>query len=82
MKKKTLLVVVLTILATAVVYFVTSRGDGGLVGPTLQVREQSSPAPTPAPTPAVPKTFQFDSSTDLKVEWEKVNPQVLDADFE
>lgn len=29
-----------------------------------------------------PKTFQFDSATDLKMELNKVNPQVLDSDFE
>lgn len=40
------------------------------------------PTDTPAPTPNAPKTFKFDSSTDLKAELEKVNPQVLDSDFE
>ena len=39
-----------------------------------------APSETPAP-PQAPKTFQFDSSTDLKAELEKVNPQVLDSDF-
>lgn len=38
--------------------------------------------PTPVSTPNAPKTFQFDSSADLKMELEKVNPQVLDSDFE
>lgn len=40
-----------------------------------------SPTPTPLP-PQAPKTFKFDSSTDLKQELEKINPQVLDSDFE
>lgn len=42
--------------------------------------------PTPTPKPAVvsnaPKTFNFDSSTDLKLELDKVNPQILDSDFQ
>ncbi len=40
-----------------------------------------APSETPAP-PSAPKTFKFDNSTDLKVELEKVNPQILDSDFE
>ena len=39
-------------------------------------------SPTPASTPKYPKTFKFDRTTDLKMELEKVNPQVLDSDFE
>ena len=57
---------------------------GGLVGPTFIqqiISQQPSPTPAPSPTPNAPKTFQFDSSTDLKMELEKVNPQVLDSDF-
>ena len=41
----------------------------------------ASPIPTPLP-PQAPKTFKFDSQTDLKAELEKVNPQILDSDFE
>ena len=41
-----------------------------------------APSETPSPTPDVPKTFKFDSLTDLKAELEKVDPQVLDSDFE
>lgn len=41
-----------------------------------------APVPTPVPTSNVPKTFKFDNSTDLKVELEKVNPQILDSDYE
>ncbi len=42
----------------------------------------STPTPMPLASPNAPKTFQFDSSTDLKAELEKVNPQILDSDFE
>lgn len=41
-----------------------------------------TPSSTPVSTPNAPKTFHFDSFTDLKAELEKVNPQVLDSDFE
>lgn len=41
-----------------------------------------TPSPTPLSIPNAPKTFQFDSSTDLKTELEKVDPEVLDSDFE
>lgn len=44
--------------------------------------ETTTPAPTPVPTPNAPKTFKFDGSTDLKMELDKVNPEVLDSDFE
>lgn len=40
--------------------------------------------PTSVPTsqlPQAPKTFKFDRSTDLKSELDKINPQILDADF-
>ncbi len=43
--------------------------------------ESVSPAPTPAPS-HIPKTFNFDSSTDLKTELNKVDPQISDSDFE
>ncbi|MBI2017690.1 hypothetical protein HYS92_01420 [Candidatus Daviesbacteria bacterium] len=79
MKNKILLVAMLTILAAIAVYFVTGQKDLSLVNP------KSSPVTAPVSTPAppnAPKTFQFNESTDLKVELEKVNPEVLDSDFE
>lgn len=43
----------------------------------------ASPGFSPSPTPvSTPKTFQFDSTTDLQKELEKVDPKVLDSDFE
>lgn len=84
MKKKILFVIMLTILYAIAYVFVTSKKEG-LVGPKLiqQItRQQVAPTPASVITPDAPKTFKFDSSTDLKVELEKVNPQVLDSDFE
>lgn len=60
------------------------KNNGGLVGPAVMqqvTNSQPTSAPTPAPTPNAPKTFNFDSSTDLKAELDKVNPQILDSDF-
>lgn len=54
--------------------FAASKNEKGLVRPTF--------VPTPVATPNAPKTYFFDSSTDLKQELEKVNPQIFDSDFE
>lgn len=50
-----------------------------IITPKKQSGFLPSPTSTPAPTP---KTFKFDSSTDLKKELESISPQVLDSDFE
>ena len=57
----------------------------GLVGSNFIqqiIHQQPIPTPVPVASPNAPKTFNFDSSTDLKMELQKVNPQVLDSDFE
>ena len=74
MKNKAIFLVVLTVLTTIVVYSVTNKQQ--------ITHQQPTPISTPVPTPNAPKTFNFNSSTDLKAELEKVNPQVLDSDFE
>ncbi len=54
-----------------------------LINPMGQVNNLvsiSTPVPNPSPTPT-PKTYNFDSSTDLKKELDSINPQVLDSDF-
>jgi hypothetical protein len=80
------------IFATALIFLsivafwsiVKNTVNGKIVGSALlqQKSTQATPAPTPLPTPNAPKTFTFNSSTDLASELEKVNPQVLDSDFE
>lgn len=44
-----------------------------------EVKTPVNPALEVSPTP---KTFQFDSSTDLGKELESVDPKVLDSDFD
>lgn len=46
-----------------------------------QPKSASTPTPTLAP-PVAPKTFKFNSKSDLEIELKKVNPEVLDSDFE
>lgn len=80
--KKTIMIVVLVILAVAVLFFINNKNGGKLVSPVSLQAVKSSPTPMPLATPNAPKTFQFDASTDLKQELQKINPQVLDSDFE
>lgn len=83
--KKTLLMVALTIFATIVVYFVIGKESVSLMGPGFMqqiIHPKPSTTPVPVSSPNAPKTFKFDESTDLKMELDKVNPQVLDSDFE
>lgn len=84
-KNKISIIFIIVIIFIAVILFLTQvektktlvNPGGLLTGKT----ESLAPAPTPAP-PNAPKTFKFDSSTDLDAELEKVDPQVLDSDFE
>ena len=83
MKKSFLVVIGLIIFS--LILFIDSKKQGGMIGPSFMqqgAHQESTPPPTPAPTPNAPKTFQFDSSTNLKEELDKVNPEVLDSDFE
>lgn len=86
-KKITIIGIIIIVVLGFLVFRLTPLGwqaktlfsPGGLLG-GKQV--EITPNPTPIPTPDAPKTFKFDSSTDLKAELDKVNPQVLDSDFE
>ncbi len=84
MKKSYLLIIVISIsLILLTIFILTPQGwKARLVNPMGQGNQNYDAISTPAPTPNSPKTFNFDSTTDLKVELEKVNPQVLDSDFE
>lgn len=68
------------IIFTTIIIFITvitiifSRREASVA----PVSPSAISSPTPSPTP---KTFQFDSSTDLNKELDNVNPQVLDSDF-
>ena len=84
MSKKIIAVLILIIIVGIWSFGSNSRTSGDLVNPQiLQVFSKQTPPSTPSPASIqAPKTFNFDKTTDLKVELEKINPQVLDSDFE
>lgn len=86
-KKHFLTIVIFCLIVVAVwqVFKNTVNKKGSLVGQTFMqqvINQQPTPTLTHTTMPTTPKTFQFDSLTDLESELEKVNPQVLDSDFE
>lgn len=83
-KGKTILLVVILIIIIVGIYLVLNNKKGSLVGSGFgKTLSQSTPVPSPTiPPPNAPKTYSFDSQTDLNAELEKINPQVLDSDFE
>lgn len=84
MKRKNLIILIV-VLVVIVGLILSIQKDQALSGPNFiqQVtNSQKTPSPTPAPTPNAPKSFQFDSSTDLEAELQKINPEILDSDFE
>ena len=77
-------IITVLLLALVVLIWFVSRSSFGqkLTGPGFsQTLGEQIPDPTPA-APVAPKTFQFDATTNLETELEKVNPEVLDSDFE
>lgn len=87
MRKIVLTLVIIT--ATIVAIMLTLRfthpeWKANLVSPgfPLGASQKAEPVPSSTPNISAPKSFTFDGSTDLKAELEKVNPQVLDSDFE
>ena len=84
MKKIVLLILMILIgLIAFKIFTITPQGwKGDLIDSMGQKIPIQTANPSPVPSPNAPKTFQFDSSTDLQAELEKVNPKVLDSDFE
>ncbi|MBI2599500.1 hypothetical protein HYW43_01100 [Candidatus Daviesbacteria bacterium] len=81
MTRKTFLFLIVTILAIAL-FVMVFKEKTNLISPVNLGRLQTKQTPVPLATPAAPKTFQFDKTTDLKLELEKVDPKVLDSDFD
>ena len=76
MSKKILIIAAIIIVGILWLKLAGNKSEN-LVNPQIP-----APSETPSLTPDVPKTFKFDSTTDLKQELESINPQVLDSDFE
>lgn len=78
MNKKILIsiTIIILIIFITIIFRSQEKSVKNLVNPGVATIEST---PTLSPTP---KTFKFDSSTDLEKELESINPQVLDSDFE
>lgn len=81
MSKKTIVLVAILIAVIFWVWFNRVKSYT-LQSPSLiSTFNKQIPSPTVVLSNA-PKTFKFDSSTDLKKQLDNINPQVLDSDFE
>ena len=82
--KKTLFLVGILLIIIVGIYLILNNKQSGLVSSGFsRIFNKATPIPSPTmASPNAPKTFNFDSQTDLKSELEKVNPQVLNSDFE
>lgn len=84
--KKTIFLIIILVLTiyVGISWWRVANGKTDLAGTGFdRVFNQSTPVPSPTVAPPnAPKTFDFNSQTDLKAELDKVNPQILDSDFE
>ncbi len=76
------MIVILTILATIIVFFVIGRRDVSLISPVVKQDKTQLSSPIPSTSYNPPKEVKYGSSTDLQKELETVSPQILDSDFE
>ncbi len=76
MNKKIIIIIIIFITFIIIIISKQEKAVNDLVNPKLQNVEST---PTPSPTP---KTFQFNSATDLEKELESIAPKVLDSDFD
>lgn len=72
--------IILLIVILLIVVLGLKRGNFGLITPNFNPTSKQTEVPNA--TPDSPKQYNFDSSTDLKMELESINPQILDSDFE
>lgn len=85
MKNNKIVIIVLILILLTVFFAIVKYAvnENSLISPALQVVSGQKAVPSEAPSIIVaPKTYIFDSSTDLKKELDSINPQVLDSDFE
>lgn len=73
--------IILVIVILLIVVLGSKRGNFGLTSPNFNKPSKQTDR-LPNATPNAPKQYNFDSSTDLKMELESINPQILDSDFE
>lgn len=80
MKIKWWVIIVTSIIIVVVLGL--KRDKLGLITPNFNQTSKQTIEELPTATPNAPKQYNFDSSTDLKMELESINPQVLESDFE
>lgn len=82
MNRRILITIMLVSVVIIIWLIARSNSQSKLFAPGYsQTLGEQVPEPTPAP-PVAPKTFELDAATDLEAELEKINPEVLDNDFE
>ena len=81
-KIRTIVIILFALTAFWMIIKNAVTGKSLMINPMAKEVIQAIPSNTPTPVPSTPKTFKFDSKTDLKEQLEQVNPQVLDSDFE
>lgn len=74
--KKIFIIIIIFMTIIILMAFFSGRNSSQQI---TQIQQETISAPSP--TPSI-KSFQFEESTDLEAELEKVNPQVFDSDFE
>lgn len=79
--KLTILAITITVLAVMGVRLTGNKQDGKMATIKFSNELGTKISPTGIPTPSI-KEFKYNTSTDLEMELEKINPQVLDSDFE
>lgn len=79
---KSKLIILIVIVAAVVIFFIQRSGVSKLVSPSLNQASKQTNEEVPNATPNAPKTYNFDSSSDLKKELDGIDPQILDSDFE
>lgn len=87
MNKSIIFIIIIIIIIIAGIFVSSNKiPDGKLIGPNFQsILRGPVKTPVPQQTPILsptPRTFNFDSSTDLRGELETINPQVLESDFD
>lgn len=83
MVKTSYIIIIVIVLALAILLVISvthPMWNSELVSPNLVSLFLGKPKPTPS-SASGPKTFKFDSQTDLKKELDSVNTEVLDSDF-
>ena len=76
--------ITILLVALVIVIWLVARNNpqGRLFAPGYsQTLGEQVAEPTNA-APVAPKTFELDATSDLEAELEKINPEVLDSDFE